>query len=60
MSKLNHLYNAGKILFVDERIRIGGIMYVLRVCPSIQWSGLLYYLESCEKRAEGRCKHVSE
>ena len=25
------------------------------------YSGLvLYYLESCEKRAEGRCKHVSE
>ena len=33
MSKLNHLYNAKQIFFVDKFIN-----NVLKVCPSIQWS----------------------
>ena len=37
MSKLNHLYNAEKILFVIKHIRNGG-NNVLKAFPSIQWS----------------------
>ena len=36
MSKLNHLFNAEKILYVIKRIRKGD--NVMKACPSIQWS----------------------
>ena len=37
MSKLNHLYNAEKILYGVKWIRNGGDN-LLKACPSIQWS----------------------
>ena len=40
MSKLNHLYNAEKILYVIEHIRYGA-NNELKACPSIPWS-LIY------------------
>ena len=43
MSKLNHLFNAEKIIYVIKHIRNGGDN-VMKACPSIQWS-LIYHIK---------------